>query len=258
MIGRLSDDVLLNIFCYYLNASPRSWPRLVHICRKWRHIVFTSQQALHLRLFCSSGTPVSKTLDCWPPLPIVLEYGSSLALDPPAPEDEVNIIAAIERSDRVSSISLTVTTSLLDKLYAIKWPFLDLEELILLSRDSVPPSLLSTFLCCPRLRRLHLTRIRMPGLLQLLHSSRDLEDLHLHDALDPWYFSLENLTDTLSGLAQLQSISLRFSSTTDHIPPPSPPDRRVVLPALTSLKFRGRAKYLKRLVARQRRRVRVL
>ena len=242
--------MLLNIFRYYVDASPRFWPTLVHICRKWRHIVFTSQHALHLRLLLSSGTPVLKPLDPWPPLPIVLEYGGSLSLDPPAPEDKVNIIAALKRSDRVSSISLTVTTSVLDKLYAVERPFLELEDLILLSRDSLPLALPNTFLCGPRLRRLHLTRIHMPGLLQLLHSSRDLEDLQLHEALDPWYSSLENLTDTLSGLAQLQSISLHFSSTTNRFLSPSPPDRRVVFPALTSLKFLGCAKYLERLVLR--------
>ena len=38
-----------------------------------------------------------------------MEYGGSPALDPPAPEDEDNIMAAIKQSDRVSHISLTVT-----------------------------------------------------------------------------------------------------------------------------------------------------
>jgi hypothetical protein len=247
-IGRLSDAVLLNIFRYYLHKSPRLWPRLVHICRKWRHIVFASQQTLHLRLFCAPGTPVLKTLDCWPPFSIVMAYGGSLAVDPPAPEDEINLIAALKRSDRVSSISLTVTTSLLVKLYAIERSFLALDDLILLSLDSVPLTLPSTFLWGRRLRRLHLTRIGIPGLLQLLRSSSKLVDLQLHEALNPWYFSIEELTDALSGLAQLRS--LHFTSTNDHVPPPSPTDRRVVLPALTRLKFRGSNKTLDRLILR--------
>ena len=29
-IGGLSEEVLLNIFCYYLDTSPRLWPRLAH------------------------------------------------------------------------------------------------------------------------------------------------------------------------------------------------------------------------------------
>jgi hypothetical protein len=249
-IGRLSDAVLLKIFRYCLHKSPRFWLRLVHVCRKWRYIVFASQQALHLRLFCAPGTPVLKTLNCWPPFSIVMAYGGPLALDPPAPEDEVNIIAALKQSARVRSISLTVTTSLLVKLklYAIESPFLELDDLILLSRNSVPLTLPSTFLWGSRLRRLHLTRIDIPGLLQLLHSSRNLEDLQLHEALNPWYFSIEELTDALSGLAQLRS--LHFTSTIDHVPPPSRTDRRVILPALTRLKFRGSIKTLERLILR--------
>jgi hypothetical protein len=70
--------------------------RLVHICRKWRRIVFfASQRALRLRLFCTHGTPVLTTLDWWPALPIVVEYGGSPTLDPPAPEDEDNIVVAL-------------------------------------------------------------------------------------------------------------------------------------------------------------------
>ena len=249
-IGRLSDHILLNVFCYYLHESPRFWPTLVHICRKWRHIVFGSQQALHLRLFCTPGTPVLKTLDTWPTLPIVIEYGGALALDPPSPEDELNVVAALKKSNRVSSISLTVTTSLLDKLYAIKRPFLELEDLIFLSRDRVPLTLPSSFLWGPRLRRLHLNRITSPALFQLLHSSKDLVDLQLHEAFNPWFFPIEGLTDALSSMARLRSLSLHFSTTTVTVPP-SPPDRRVLgLPALTHLKFQGPAKYFERLILR--------
>jgi hypothetical protein len=138
-------EVLLNIFRYYLDSSPRFWPRLVHICRKWRRIVFASQRALRLRLFCTHGTPVRKTLDWWPTLPIVVQYGGSPALDPPAPEDEDDIVAALEQSDRVTSIGLTVTSSLLEKLSAIEGPFSELEDLVLLSRDSVRLTLAQRF-----------------------------------------------------------------------------------------------------------------
>ena len=246
-ILKLSDDVLLKIFRYYLDASPRFWPRLVHTCRKWRHFVFTFQQALHLRLFFSSGTPVLKTLVCWPALPIVLEYGGSLALDPPSPKDEDNVTAALKQFNRICSISLTITTSLLDKLDK---PFLSLEELVLLSRYRMPLTLPSAFQWGPRLRRLHLTRIDFPALLRLLYSSRNLVELCLQDALNSWYFSIEELTDALSGMAQLRSLSLHFLSTIDFVSPPTPLGRHVVLPALTHLGFRGPIKCLERLILR--------
>jgi hypothetical protein len=180
-----------------------------------------------------------------------MEYGGSLALDPPALEDEVNLIsAALEQPDRVRSISLTVTTSLLHKLHVIERPFLELEDLILLFRDCVPPTLPIAFLWGLRLRRLHLTRIAIPSLFQLLYSSRNLVDLQLHEALNPSYFSIEVLTDALSGMAQLRSLSLHFVGTTNHVSPPPPPDQRIVLPALARLKFRGSAEYLEHLVVR--------
>ena len=71
-----------------------------------------------------------KTLCCWPSLPIIIQYGGSPNLDPPAPEDDDNIIAALEQSGRVSSIGLTVTSSLLGKLSAISEPLSELEELL--------------------------------------------------------------------------------------------------------------------------------
>ena len=243
MIGRLSDDVLLKIFCCYLDAFPQFWPTLVHICHKWRHIVFASQQALNPRLFCSPGTPVSKALDYWPALPIVMEYGGSLELDHPALENEVDIIAALRQSDRVISISLTVTNSLRDKLHTVKRPLLGLENLILLSQDSVL-RIPGTFLWGPRLRRLHLASIDIPSLLRLLHISRNLEDLQLHDALNPQYYSIEKLADALSRMTQLQSLSLHFLSTTQYPLIPLLRDKLIVLPALTHLNLRGTVGHL--------------
>ncbi|KAH9167361.1 hypothetical protein EDB89DRAFT_2125335 [Lactarius sanguifluus] len=250
MIGKLSDEVLLSIFRYYLDASPRFWPRLVHICHKWRQIVFASQQALHLRLFCTHGTPVLKALDYWPALPIAVQYGGSLALNPLAHGDEDNIIAALKQFDRVSTIGLTITTSLLGKLSAIEEPLSRLEELVLRSPDNTQLILPSTFRWGARLRRLHSTRIALPALPQLLSSSENLVDLKLHEI---GYFSPEALADALSRMTQLQSLSLHFpspASCTGLIGASPLPVQRVVLPALSCFKFRGTSEYLNDLVTR--------
>jgi hypothetical protein len=249
-VEKLSDKVLLKIFCYFLDATPRHWPTLMHICRKWRHIVFESQRALRLQLFFTHGTPVLDALDCWPALPIVVEYGESPASDPPALEDENNVTAALKRSDRVSSISLTVTSSLLEKISEIEGPFSELEDLVLLSRNGAQLTLPSTFQWGPRLCRLNLTGITFPSLLQLLCSSKNLVDLHLHEVLDPSCFPPEALTNTFSGMVKLQSLSLHFPSTSNHLTPPSPSRERVILPALIHLHFQGTTEYLERLVAR--------
>ncbi|KAH9000190.1 hypothetical protein EDB92DRAFT_1829810, partial [Lactarius akahatsu] len=112
-IEMLPDHVLLNIFRHYLYAFPQSWPTLMHVDSRRRRTVLRSPLGLHLRLYCTYGTPVLRTLEYWPPFPLVVNYGGSPMSNPPVPEDEENIMAALEQSDRVASISLTVTNSLL-------------------------------------------------------------------------------------------------------------------------------------------------
>ena len=194
--------------------------------------------------------PLPKTLDCWPTLPVVIQYGGSSALDPPAPEDEDNIAAALKQSGRVSSISLTITPSLLEKISTISEAFLELEELVLLSQERVKPTLPSTFRWGPRLRTLHFTRITFPTLPQHLLSSCNLVELQLHDVLDPWHISPATLITALSVMTQLQSFSLRFSSTAYYIASPLPIGERIILPALNRLDYQGNNPYLEGLVAR--------
>ncbi len=252
-IGKLSNKVLLKIFRYDLDVSPRSWPRLVHVCRRWRRIVFGARSALNLRLFCTNGTPVSRTLDCWPVLPIVLLYGGSPALDPPAPEDEADIMVALQQSHRVSSVSLTVTNSLRTKFSKIKKRFRELEDLVLLSQDDVQLTLPNTFRWGACLRRLHLTRITFPSLtlVQRLSVCRDLVDIQLHEISSMENFPPGVFANALSWTPQLQSLSLHFLSTADYIAftPPLPLGELVLLPALSRLKFQGIARYLEGLVA---------
>ncbi|KAH9007728.1 hypothetical protein EDB84DRAFT_1447344 [Lactarius hengduanensis] len=243
-IEMLSDDILLNIYRYYLDAAPRTWPTLTYVCQRWRQIVHTSPLGLNLRLYC-----------CWPALPIVVQYGGFPDLDPPSLEDDDNIMAALKQSGRVNSISLTVTRSLLGKLSAIIEPFSELEELVLLSRDDMQLTLPSTFLWGPRLRTLHSTRIAFhsESLPQLLSHSHDLVDIQLHEIPSAGYFSPEAFANALSGMTHLRTLSLHFLSLPPRrnylsLPPLS--GERVVLPALMFLKYRGTSKYLDSLVAR--------
>jgi hypothetical protein len=256
-IETLSDDILLNIFRHYLDqdldATPRFWPTLTWVCQRWRQTVFASPLGLNLRLYCTYGTPVLKTLDCWPALPIVIQYGGSPMLDPPSPEDGDNIIAALKQSGRVSSISLTVTSSLLEKISTISEPFSELEELALLSLDNMQLTLPSTFRWGPRLRTLYSTSIAFPSFPQLLSPSRDLVDLQLYEIPSAGYFSPEEFANALSGTAQLETLSLHFFShppRRNHLDLPPQSGERVVLPALGCLNYGGTSEYLDSLVAR--------
>ncbi|KAI9451040.1 hypothetical protein BJY52DRAFT_1419285 [Lactarius psammicola] len=160
-------------------------------------------------------------LDCWPPFPLVVNYGGFSMHRPPAPEDEDNLLAALEQSDRVYSIGLTVSSSLLNKLSTISRPFSGLEKLVLLSQASLP--------------------------------SRDLVDLQLNEIPGVGYFSPEAFANALCGVTQLETLSLHFLSLPPRrnypaLPPPS--WDRVNLPTLTCFRYRGISKYLDNLVAR--------
>ena len=249
----LPEDILLNIFRQYLDATPRFWPRLTWVCQKWRQIVLTSPLGLDLRLHCTYKTPVLKTLDFWPRLPIIVRYGGVPNLDPPALDDDDNIIAALKEFDRVSSIHLTVTKSLLQKISAISEPLSELEDLSLLSFDVVQPTLPSTFRWGALLRTLHSTGIAFPSFPQLILPSQGLVDLQLHKIPSSGYFPPEAFADALSGMTHLRTLSLHFISFPPRrnfllLPPQS--GERIVLPALTCLKYRGTSKYLDSFVAR--------
>ena len=106
----------------------------------------------------------------------------------------------------------------------------------------MPLTLPSTFRWGPRLRTLHLTRIAIPALLQLLSSSRNLVDLQLHEVLNLG-ISPRGPTNALSGMTQLRSLSLHFllSPLTFTLPTVTLLGDRIVLPALTRLNFEALA-----------------
>lgn len=63
-VGRVTIDMLpeialLDIFDFYGHEID-AWHTLVHVCRKWRIIVFGSPRRLDLRLLCTASTPVSE------------------------------------------------------------------------------------------------------------------------------------------------------------------------------------------------------
>ena len=252
-IEMLSADILLNIFHHYLYHSPQIWPTLTHVCRRWRQIVMKYPLGLDLQLYCTYGISVQKALDCWPPFPLVVNYGGFTTLNPPAPEDDDNIIAALKQSSRVSSIILNVTSSLIEKLPTITEPLSSLEELLLISRDNVQRALPSAFRWGSHLRTLRSIRVAIPSFPRSFSPCQDLTDLHLREIPSSGYFSPEAFANALSGVANLRNLSLHFLSFPSRrkyigLPPPS--EERVLLPALTCFIYRGTSKYLDTLVAR--------
>ena len=223
------------------------------MCQGWRQIVFTSPLGLNIQLYCTYGTPVLKTLECWPALPISILYGGSSDLVPPTTEDDANVIAALNQSSRVRTINLTITRSLLSKLSAISEPFTALEDLVLYSQYNLQLTLPNTLRWGHRLRAFHSTGIAFPSFPHLLVPSQNLVDIQLHEIPITGYFSPEAFANALSGTTHVQSLLLHFHSLPsrrNHLALPPTPGERVVLPALTFLKYRGTSKYLDSFVAR--------
>jgi hypothetical protein len=80
----------------------------VHVCRRWRNVVFGSPRRLNLQLFCSPGTP-RDVLDVWPALRLFI---SDRHWRPCPVNGTANIVALLEHSDRVSQINFLKVPSL--------------------------------------------------------------------------------------------------------------------------------------------------
>ena len=260
-INILPDEIFLEIFFICLHDpfmdffehSKREWQRLVHVCRRWRQIIYASPRYLDLLLYCSKGTFI-RNLSCWPAFPITINYFS---LDP---EDEDDVVSLLQHSDRVRKINLPVhlTDSQLRKVVlAMQEPFPLLTQLELYADLDLPDELdlPGGFLggSAPCLREVSLDAIPFPELPTLLLSSCDLVSLHLNRIPPTGYISPEAMIASLSVLTKLQSLRITFQfwrsypeQKTGH--PVSPV--RAVLPALTEFAFWGRREYLEDFVAR--------
>ena len=254
-IDSLPNNVFLDIFDFYQIDAVlyHSWLRLVHVCRRWRSVVFASPHRLGLQLTCRATTPVREILDVWPPMQIIIDDSQPTRLGGD------NIIAALEHRDRVCEIRLSyLTSSLLERLAAVmQRPFPVLTYLRLESHDQTPLRPLvfpDTFLggSAPRLQSLNLSRIPFPAIPRHLSYATDLVDISLLIIPDTGYIPPDVMATSLSALTKLERLEIRFKS------PPSRPEQRIrrlppqirtVLPALTKLKFCGVNEYLEDFLA---------
>jgi hypothetical protein len=256
-IDMLPEDALLVIFGFYLddNASMNGWHTLVHVCQKWRNVVFWSSSRLDLKLHWTPRTPAKRMLDIWPPLPIIVHHFGITASE----WRMHNITTALKQNDRVCQIALEPIPGWQWEKFmtAMSHPFPTLTHLRLKSDDEreTPPVAPGSFLggSTPRLRFLWLEHIPFPGLPKLLLSTTDLVDLRLWQIPHSGYISPDVMATCLSALTRLEKLDLEFES------PLSRPDResqrppsssRFVLPALTRFWYRGTSEYLEDLVAR--------
>jgi hypothetical protein len=251
-IDVLPDDILLDIFDFYLNMKPpylqkevEAWKSLVHVSRRWRSLVFQSPRHLNLRLFCTPKSPAKDRLDVWPALPLIVECNVFSS----GTDRTDNIIAALRQGSRICEVKLHLEGWQLKQVLApMQAPFPELTDLRLSTYDKTPPVIPDSFLdgSAPRLQIFVLWGIPFPGLSNLLLSATHLVDLSLKNISESWCMSPEAMVASLSLLSSLEMLDLRFQ------PPKSRPDwqsrsphppKRAILPILR-FNFKGVAEFL--------------
>ena len=265
----LPDDVLLEMFDFFLGKvendfhiviyEDRQWIRLTCVSRRWRNVVFQSPRRLNLRLVCKPRTPAGDILGIWPPLPLIIHDVYDI-YDEPRSID--NIIAALEHNDRVCEIKLQFfpisQLKFIANSAAMQKPFPELTQFLfgfgLLGEYDrrLPDSILGGN--APRLRSLFLSGVAFLGLPKLLFSTTHLVTLRLYRIPPSGYIPPEAMAASLSALTSLEYLYLHFQS-----PQPRPainsrhpprPLTRSDLPSLTSIRFKGASEYLEEILAR--------
>lgn len=236
----------------------------MHVCRRWRNVVFASPRGLNLQLFCTHKTPTRETLDNWPVLPIIVFANARVVVPNVVTRESLmegadNIIAALEHNERVFRITFKDVPSLLweRSIALMQAPFPALTYLELWSVNEIDETALvlpESFLggCVPGLQSLELGGIRFPALRKLLLSANDLVNLDLWDIPNSGYISPKAMVTSLSTLTKLETLHLGFRSPLsrpDQTGHRLPPLTRILLPVLTSLWFRGVSEYLEDLVS---------
>jgi hypothetical protein len=250
-IDVLPDVALLDIFDFYMDEEHiDSWYTLVHVCRKWRNIVFGSPRRLKLRLYYKAKKPVRVMLDVWPALPIIVKVHNREMWDID------HIVAALEHNDRICRLDLIdIPSSQVDKvLPAMQQPFPALTHLRLGYGDELTPVQPDSFLggSAPRLQYLILNCIPFPELPKLLLSANHLVVLALRNIPPSGYISPVALVTGLSVLTCLEILNITFKSPLSRLVQKTrrpPPQTRTLLPVLSAFLFIGACEYLEDLVA---------
>ena len=251
-IDTVPDDALLRIFSCFGESSPSKilswWIPLVHTCGRWRRVIFGSPLHLHLVLVCLPRMPVRKSLEIWPPFPIIVHYCHSTSGDE-------NTIAALEHRDRVSEIYCHLIGYEIKKFATmLQEPFPALTTLSLSSNwhgeQPLPGVLLGG--SAPSLRMFELEMIAFPALPTLLLSAPNLVSLMLYEILESGYISPEAMVTCLATLVHLERLHIGFKPPMSFGPEPMRPPSlpRAVLPALTYFSSKGDTSYLEDLVSR--------
>ncbi|KAH9021822.1 hypothetical protein EDB85DRAFT_2293351 [Lactarius pseudohatsudake] len=256
-INTLDDDILLGIFNhyrldYYGWNTQLGWRKISHVCRRWRHLAYSSAFHLGMHISCTYDTPTVDTLDHLPFLPLFVSYPCRTVTM--SEQDELAVYHALLLRDRVRHIDLNLPPLILHKFLSLMdQPFPILEDLCLVSRANELTNLAlpKTFLA-PNLRSVILHRVGLLKGLPLLSSTASLVTLVLTEVQASDYLCRGELVSHLRSLPNLKKLAI---DSLVHTPRPGaeweplgkqgPP---VTLPNLKELIFEGLTACLERLV----------
>ena len=265
----LNGDILLEIFDWYRLDEKNGWNvrlgwcKLSHVCQRWRHLIYECSSYLDIQIECTTGATIVDSLDHLPPLPLIVNYRSTIGR---TEQDELAIYHALRLHGRVRHIELRVSLSpsIMHKALALmdgNFPILEHLYLHYLSDPPSPdgghrlpgPLTLPGAFLAPNLRHLTLIGLGLPNGLQLLTSTASLVKLMLSNIQTSDYFRPTLLVARLQFLPLLEELTIAFS-----IPIPRPGTESallgengapITLPSLKFLRFHGAGAYLESLAA---------
>src|SRR5712671_46862 len=211
----LPDDVLVEIFNSYIQLHFRrnrnAWHALVHVCWRWRSLVFASPRRLNLHLDYRGHRPMLQALDTWPILPVILTSTPTQPFHMKWGQRWDNMVSALESEhhNRICEIYIDNMTNYCWGRFAaaMQKPFPELTYLEVLLYGDVPV-LPASFLggSAPRLRELKLRSIPFPSIPKLLLSANDLVTLSLWDIPNFGYISPDAMATALTVMTRLESL----------------------------------------------------
>ena len=231
------------------------WYKLIHVCRRWRYLVFASASHVGLCLVCTHGTPVAKMLAYSLPLPLTINYDNRVRAI--TAEDEEGILLALQHRDRVRRIRLRTPIPNLQKVLLTmddEFPMLEYLSIGCLIKQNTGLVLPKTFQA-PHLRHLLLFNFAIPIRSPLLTTAVGLVTLTLDWIHPSAYFPPNDLLQRLSLMPQLEVLRIGF-----HSPVPNhevemqlldtPTMTHITLPNLRFFAFKGVNAYLEALLPR--------
>ena len=277
-INNLPDEILIEVFDFYRQGRfdpsrqwrqgyesnesyyyrcwsiELEWFKLIHVCKRWRTVMFMSSSRLNL---CFVLTPRNggrmKTIMSrrFPPLPIAIDY--NLPHQYPGERDIGRMLAAFKHPNRIRAITLvTGWTTIFDKLFkAAQCPFPALESLELRNSDKalkIPTSFLGGS-NHQELRTLKLHRVSLSFIVQFLSAAPALTHLSLVIDIGVGPQPAMSPIVCLRGMPCLRHLDLEINSFIDGMEQAARPTEKFSLPKLAYFRYSGYSAFLNALTA---------